>query len=296
MAGESSPAQTARELYPAYLSLLTSLLESLEALVPRDEDGRASAPVSGSSAPQQPSTQQQQDVDQRQDQQPQQEHLQHEPVLTLQRLMAVDTQLQALEGRVRSHQSLVQQVQQVRDQLNHQNRSLLSHVKALYRAQDSLESVLSDAHDRLRTMRQANQGSIEYKELLSYAQRVSKHTMSPVNANTWVVEPPIPQDNHMRMSLLFRQGTVLATAAGGLQRAPGAADGLGGSGVPGVGVGAGGDLLGGLAGAETDLASAMELDLLVGGGAAPGGGLGAEAGGAPGAALTAESLLDLDFD
>ena len=52
-------------------------------------------------------------------------------------------------------------------------------------------------------------GSIDFNELLSYAQRVSKHTMSPINPNTWVIEPPIPQDSHMRMSLLFRQDQLL---------------------------------------------------------------------------------------
>ena len=49
--------------------------------------------------------------------------------------------------------------------------------------------------------------------LLSYAQRVAKHTLSPLNANAWVIEPPIPQDNHMRMSLLFQQDVLFATEA-----------------------------------------------------------------------------------
>ena len=50
---------------------------------------------------------------------------------------------------------------------------------------------------------------MDYGELLSYSQRVSKHSMSPLNANSWVIEPPIPQDIHMRMSLLFQQEQLL---------------------------------------------------------------------------------------
>ncbi len=44
-------------------------------------------------------------------------------------------------------------------------------------------------------------GSIDSVELLSYAQRVAKHTLQPL-------ESPIPQDHHMRMSLLFQQAKV----------------------------------------------------------------------------------------
>ena len=46
--------------------------------------------------------------------------------------------------------------------------------------------------------------------LLEYASRVARHTLSPLNANSWVIEPPIPQDHHMRMSSLFIQDSILA--------------------------------------------------------------------------------------
>ena len=40
--------------------------------------------------------------------------------------------------------------------------------------------------------------TIQSDTLLSYAQRVAKHTLSPT-------EPPIPQDSQMRMSMLYQQ-------------------------------------------------------------------------------------------
>jgi hypothetical protein len=56
-----------------------------------------------------------------------------------------------------------------------------------------------------------NSEGIDHSTLLLYAQRVSKHTLSPINAKCWAIEPPIPQDNHMRMSLLFQQDELFET-------------------------------------------------------------------------------------
>jgi hypothetical protein len=50
---------------------------------------------------------------------------------------------------------------------------------------------------------------LDMQTLLNYAKKISKHTQMPKNTQAWVVEPPIPQDSHMRSSILFRQRAIL---------------------------------------------------------------------------------------
>ncbi|KAH6572224.1 hypothetical protein BASA50_002959 [Batrachochytrium salamandrivorans] len=183
---EQSLLSQADEIYPAYVTLISELFGALDVVAsikPKASSRLAISAEAGSSVTQMAST----------------------PLEVLEKLKALDIRLQQYRHSIESHQQLVRKVQLVKEDLDSRNKSVLLLVKRLHHAQEGLDAVLADAHYKQSLMHKANQGSIDFNELLAYAQRVSKHTMSPVNPNTWVVEPPIPQDNHMRMSLLFRQ-------------------------------------------------------------------------------------------
>lgn len=51
----------------------------------------------------------------------------------------------------------------------------------------------------------AKADAVDPKVLLAYARRVAKYTLSPLDPNSWVIEPPIPQESHIRRSLLYQQ-------------------------------------------------------------------------------------------
>ncbi|KAL2918668.1 hypothetical protein HK105_201502 [Polyrhizophydium stewartii] len=174
----ASPAATAAELYPAYAGLVGELFAALAGPLP--EPGTTPAAAKGPSTP-------------------------GDPLSILEIIKHLDTRLLAFRESVTAHQQLVRQVEATKRELDAHNMAELAFVKRLHKAQDELDAVLADARRKRATMHQAEKGAIDFKELLAYAHRVSKYTMSPVNAETWVIEPPIPQDNQMRMSLLFRQ-------------------------------------------------------------------------------------------
>jgi hypothetical protein len=72
-------------------------------------------------------------------------------------------------------------------------------VTTLNNTADRLEGTLTKAGTILKGNR-----SVEVNELLQYAQRVATHTLAPL-------EPPIPQENHIRASLLFQQNKGVDT-------------------------------------------------------------------------------------
>jgi hypothetical protein len=65
----------------------------------------------------------------------------------------------------------------------------LKFVKTLWDAQLGLKSLVTNS---------LTQKKVSSTELLNYAQRVAKHTLAPF-------APPIPQENLMRLSLLFKK-------------------------------------------------------------------------------------------
>ncbi|KAL5037544.1 hypothetical protein BDEG_25589 [Batrachochytrium dendrobatidis JEL423] len=178
----------ADEIYPVYISLITDLFESMNAIASAKHKSLARSNIDSSAA----------DMDKV-----------SAPLAVLEKLKTLDIHLQSYRQSVESHQNLVLQVQAMKQDLDNRNKSVLMKMKRLHQAHEGLDSVLANARYKQKLMHKANQGSIDFNELLSYAQRVSKHTMSPINPNTWVIEPPIPQDSHMRMSLLFRQDQLL---------------------------------------------------------------------------------------
>ena len=119
------------------------------------------------------------------------------------------------------HQEVQSKLDHTLQQIEQHNVMILALVRRIQSAQHTLQSVLSDADDKLAISRRAGEGSespracfldlamftdthhiepLDYKNLLSYARRVANTTSAPP---TGTQMPPIPQDADMKMSRLF---------------------------------------------------------------------------------------------
>lgn len=90
---------------------------------------------------------------------------------------------QEIRARIKIHEAEYEQL----------SRQSLSLITTLFDSSHELDQIL----DVAKGLVVHSERSIDSKDLLSYAQRVAKHTLS---SNL----PPIPQDSQMRQSLLFQ--------------------------------------------------------------------------------------------
>ncbi|KAI8815316.1 vitamin-D-receptor interacting mediator subunit 4-domain-containing protein [Cladochytrium replicatum] len=125
----------------------------------------------------------------------------------LHKLLSLDTQLDGLLDQLEEHQAFQRKIEEQEAEIEYLNGSILGVVKRLQTAERKLEEIVTDTRQKVQIMKRANQGVLDHKELVSYAHRVARYTSAPPNwkpnAPTGVpVFPPIPQDMHMKMSLL----------------------------------------------------------------------------------------------
>ncbi|KAI8896554.1 hypothetical protein BC833DRAFT_597072 [Globomyces pollinis-pini] len=115
----------------------------------------------------------------------------------LNKIIKVDQKLQESIKRVRLHQEIQSRIENHQITLLNYNEIVLDVVNTLNKSSNELEDLLIES-EKIRNV--YNDG-VDCKDLLNYAQRVAKHTLDPL-------EPPIPQDVHMRMSQLFQEDKV----------------------------------------------------------------------------------------
>ncbi|TPX69306.1 hypothetical protein SpCBS45565_g02563 [Spizellomyces sp. 'palustris'] len=142
------------------------------------------------------------------------------PTEILRKLLALDSKLQAFVDRLKSpdlthtgrvfheveqHQNTQRQIESVRLQLLDQEVGIMEFSRRLGEKQDDLEELVTVAKETIEAASKAHEAPLNISEIISYASRVSKYTMASDNAAR-PHEPPVPQDIHMRASLLFQQG------------------------------------------------------------------------------------------
>ncbi|KAI8913572.1 mediator complex, subunit Med4, partial [Gorgonomyces haynaldii] len=111
-----------------------------------------------------------------------------------------DKRMQQLNKQVQEHQATVVRINSLKEEMIQLDTRVQTIVEQLMSEREQLDEIVQQAKKIQNTGHK-----IDTQMLLSYASRVAKHTLSPLNQNSWIIEPPIPQDNHMRMSLLFQQ-------------------------------------------------------------------------------------------
>ncbi|RKO87825.1 vitamin-D-receptor interacting mediator subunit 4-domain-containing protein [Blyttiomyces helicus] len=132
------------------------------------------------------------------------------PPTILRKIVALDAQLQKFIDRLEEHQKYQKRIEQVQIEVEEHNAAILKLVRRLQAVERDLEHVLDGAREKMKIMRTANEGAVDYAELIAYAHRISKHTAAPFVEGSRPMEPPIPQENHMRMSLLFKPDPLKA--------------------------------------------------------------------------------------
>ncbi|TPX39378.1 hypothetical protein SeMB42_g05513 [Synchytrium endobioticum] len=116
------------------------------------------------------------------------------------RMIATDHKLQMLFNQVVMHQETQSKLDTTLQQIEQHNVIILSLVRRLQSAQNTLDTILSDAGDKLATLKRASQDPLDYKSIISYARRVANRTSGPPSGPGL---PPIPQEVDLKASRLF---------------------------------------------------------------------------------------------
>ncbi|KAJ3196725.1 hypothetical protein HK101_007957 [Irineochytrium annulatum] len=128
----------------------------------------------------------------------------------LEKVVDSTKRITSLVDQVQENHVLLQRVVNAKAAIHTVNLSIMDTVQKLKQAEKKLDSVLAEAEERRRLMKQANTKTIPNAEIISYAHRLGKYT-SPPPPGFPIIYPPIPQDAHMKRSLLFQTEVVAAT-------------------------------------------------------------------------------------
>ncbi|KAJ1558651.1 hypothetical protein HK096_008180 [Nowakowskiella sp. JEL0078] len=122
-------------------------------------------------------------------------------------LVSLDSELNILLNDLEYHQHLQNKIVNTQHEIFATNSEIIRLVECLKSSEFSLNQLLLVAGEQVKTMRKANDGAVDHKRLVSYAQRIARYTSAPHNwapGQNVPVFPPIPQDMHMKTSLLFQ--------------------------------------------------------------------------------------------
>ncbi|KAI8824141.1 uncharacterized protein EV422DRAFT_519052 [Fimicolochytrium jonesii] len=186
--GDTSVLDAANRIFPEYLRLTNELFAGFEGLAPgcterrdRRQEARSST-ESGASKP----------------------ILEH-PTKTLRKLLALGAEKDAFVARLTAQQKLQDEVDEANMQLLDIRAGTAELCRLIGRKRREGADLLDEARPALKQAKAAAAERLNVEDLTSYAIRLSKFTMeAPVLGRGH--EPPIPQEHHMRMSLLFQQG------------------------------------------------------------------------------------------
>lgn len=130
------------------------------------------------------------------------------PSLDMKSLVDLDQELDCIMQVINSHQVVQARINERKKQLAQLLNNSRSTIEILNDSIQDLESILNSA--KQITNKQNTATGVDCTQLLNYAQRVAKHTLSSI-------EPPIPQDNQMRVSMLYqREGKEAIVKSAGL--------------------------------------------------------------------------------
>ncbi|KAI9103285.1 mediator complex, subunit Med4 [Phlyctochytrium arcticum] len=130
----------------------------------------------------------------------------------MRKLVDLDADLSSFVTRLEGHQRLQDEVKSVQMKLLDQEVSIMDFTRQLGEKQDGLNELLDTARETLQEADESRNEPINVDELISYSIKIAKYTMDSEIPDR-PHEPPIPQDHHMRHSLLFQGGHAMGVAA-----------------------------------------------------------------------------------
>ncbi|KAJ3083403.1 hypothetical protein HK102_001097 [Quaeritorhiza haematococci] len=132
------------------------------------------------------------------------------PEEVMKKLVDLDDKLQDCVDELEEEQLFQQKLARVQSDIEEHNVAILKLVRWLQLAESKLETLLSGARDKMKSMKRAKEAAVDHSELIAYAHRISQYTSAPHNWKPNApqegipVFPPIPQDMHMKRSMLFQ--------------------------------------------------------------------------------------------
>ncbi|ORY06795.1 hypothetical protein K493DRAFT_310396 [Basidiobolus meristosporus CBS 931.73] len=128
------------------------------------------------------------------------------PQETIRAIILLDTKLQKAYDEVEEHQSYQRRITQVEDEIYEYKQAIRELVEKLESTKESLESMIDHSEKALKTLNQAKESKLSFKDIISYSNRLSAFTAAPPNYNpnnTFIpVEPPYPVEVTMRAGAL----------------------------------------------------------------------------------------------
>ncbi|KAJ3022057.1 hypothetical protein HKX48_007097 [Thoreauomyces humboldtii] len=141
------------------------------------------------------------------------------PADTLRKIVALDAEMPAFLRRLEAHQQTEQQIEDVQMQLIDRQASAMELQRVMEEKHFEADQLLHEATKLIDRATQARKGAVacmlaplDVAEVVAYATRLAKFTTDSY-APERVHEPPIPQEQHMRASLLFQEGHGIGALA-----------------------------------------------------------------------------------
>ncbi|KAJ3160822.1 hypothetical protein HDU86_008182 [Geranomyces michiganensis] len=207
----------ADRLFPAYLALTNELFSTLHALAPpTSEFGLAGLSYYNSIAPQavptpQPPYQSQGSLTSAPAALPPPVSP-HKPAKILRQLIALDEELQLFARRLEVHQRTQRQLEDAQMALIDQEAGAMDLCRLANLKRFECDELMHEATALLEQAQKSRNDPVNVEAVTSYAARLAKYTVDSYTPDR-LHEPPIPQEQHMRMSLLFQEGHALGAAA-----------------------------------------------------------------------------------
>ncbi|KAF9107890.1 hypothetical protein BGX27_008554 [Mortierella sp. AM989] len=161
-----------------------------------------------------------------------------QPSDVMQQIVQLDSTLMGAVEKIEIHQKQQRKIQQVRLEIEEQNKAIMKVIQNLRDAKQVLEGNLEDLEEKRAITADARSAEISVSEIVAYANRLSNYTSAPPNFNpsdpNHPFEPPYPREVSMRAGILNQQhipAAALVSLDGGFM--PGTAGQFVPSGAPG---------------------------------------------------------------
>ncbi|KAI8909338.1 vitamin-D-receptor interacting mediator subunit 4-domain-containing protein [Powellomyces hirtus] len=135
-----------------------------------------------------------------------------EPAETLRKLVALDKQLRLFVDRLERHQKTQRQIEDAQMRVIDQEAGFMEMHRVLSEKHFECDELVHEASQMLEKARAARNDPLDVADITAYATRLAKYTMDSYTPDR-LHEPPIPQEQHMRMSLLFQEGHSVGVTA-----------------------------------------------------------------------------------
>ncbi|KAF9940814.1 hypothetical protein BGZ67_006664 [Mortierella alpina] len=127
----------------------------------------------------------------------------------MKQIVQLDSTLMGAVEKIEAHQIQQRKIRQVRQEIDEQNKAIMTVIQTLREAKQVLESNLENLEEKRAASAEARSAEVSVGEIVAYANRLSNYTSAPPNFNpsdpNQTFEPPYPREVNMRAGILNLQ-------------------------------------------------------------------------------------------